>query len=81
MATEPTPEQSACEILYIFIKHFNLGPGGTLRINSFNAVWPSRGLRFEDLQLGIEFAKAQGWIIAHSNGTLFELTQSGFARS
>lgn len=77
MATEPTPEQSAHEILSIFINHFRVALGGALPSNSLVLVWSSRKLQFENLELGIEFAKAQGWIKPNSDGTSYALTQAG----
>lgn len=77
MATAPTPEQSAREILSI-MNNFGVALGEALPSNSLILVWSSRELQFEDLQPGIEFAKAQGWIKANSDGTSFELTQAGF---
>ncbi|WP_439834587.1 hypothetical protein [Aeromonas caviae] len=81
MATEPTPEQSAREILSIFIKRFNLGPGGTLQINSFSAVWPTPGFEHSDFNTGLAHAIKQGWIEANSGSTSFTLTQAGFNAS
>ncbi|MGU5814552.1 hypothetical protein ACV1EC_06575 [Aeromonas hydrophila] len=78
MATASIPEQSARKILSIFIDHFRVAVGGALPSNSLILVWSSRKFQFEDLEPGIEFAKAQGWIKANSDGTSFTLTQAGF---
>ncbi|MCH7376115.1 hypothetical protein MM182_12110 [Aeromonas sp. MR19] len=78
MATEPTPEQSAREIVSIFIDHFDLGPGSTLRINNFNILWPARRFQHNDFNTGMVYAMAQRWIVANGDRTSFELTQAGF---
>ncbi|SER61312.1 hypothetical protein SAMN04487958_1024 [Vreelandella subterranea] len=81
MATLPTPEETAREILEIFVGHFNSRPGHVLRINNFTAVWHSRGLASEDFKPGMEYAVAQGWVDVQSDGDAFKLTDAGFAEA
>jgi hypothetical protein len=79
MATLPTPEEVAGEILSIFVGHFNCRPGEVLRTNNFLAVWHGRGLKAEDFKPGMELAAQRGWIEVLSGGTSFRLTKDGFA--
>ena len=81
MATLPTPDQTAREILSIFVEHFKSRPGAVLRINNFLAVWQSRGFQFEDLKLGIEFAAENEWVEVIDGGISFRLTDAGFAKA
>ena len=81
MATLPTPEQTAREILSIFAGHFKSRPGHALRINNFLAVWHSRGLQAEDFKPGMEFAEENEWIEVIDGGTSFRLTDAGFAEA
>lgn len=78
MATLPTPEEVAAEILAIFVHHFNCRPGQVLRINHFLAVWHRSGLKEEDFKPGVELAAQRGWIEVVSRGTSFRLTKDGF---
>lgn len=81
MATLPTPEQTAREILSIFVEHFKSRPGHVLRINNFLAVWHRRGLKSEDFPLGIEFAAEKEWVDVIDGGISFRLTDAGFAEA
>ncbi|MCH8263206.1 MAG: hypothetical protein IIA77_09245 [Proteobacteria bacterium] len=79
MATLPTHEEIAGEVLSIFVGHFNCRPEHVLRVNNFLAVWHSRGLEAEDFKPGMEFAAQRGWIKILPGGTSFRLTKEGFA--
>lgn len=81
MATLPTPEQTAREILSIFVGHFNARPGHVLRINNFLAVWHGRGLQSEDFKPGMEFAAQSEWVQVIDGGISFQLTDAGFAEA
>lgn len=81
MATHPTPEQTAREILSIFVGHFNSRPGHVLRVNNFLAVWHSRDLQSEDFKPGMEFAAEKQWVEVIDGGTSFRLTDAGFAEA
>lgn len=81
MATLPTPEETAREILSIFVGHFNSRPGHVLRINNFLAVWHSRRLQSEDFKPGMEFAVEKEWVEVLDNGISFRLTGAGFAEA
>ena len=81
MATLPSPEESAREILNIFVKHFNGRPGHVLRINNFTAVWLPRGLANEDFKPGMEYAASKQWVEVLDNGDSFRLTEAGFAEA
>jgi hypothetical protein len=78
MATLPTPEETAREILAIFVTHFKARPEGVLRINSFLAVWHPRGLASADFKLGMEFAAEMGWVEVQAGGESFKLTSVGY---
>lgn len=79
MATLPTPEETAREILAIFVGHFNSRPDSVLRVNNFFAVWHGRGLASEDFVPGMEYAAAQGWVEVQPSGDSFKLTSTGFS--
>ena len=81
MATIPTPEQSAREILSIFVTHANMRPGNSLQLNHFFGIWIERGLHDEDLKHGMDYAQEKGWVEIHDNGYSFRLTESGFAQA
>lgn len=81
MATLPTPEETAVEILDIFVNQNKCRPGDVLRTNNFNAVWHTRGLAAEDFKPGMEYAAAQGWVEIQQNSDAFKLTESGFAKA
>lgn len=79
MATLPAPEETAREILAIFVGHFKGRPDYVLRVNNFLAVWRTRGLASEDFKPGMECAAMLGWIEVQSGGDSFKLTSAGFA--
>lgn len=79
MATIPTSEEIAGEILSIFVGHFRCRPEHVLRINNFLAVWHSRGFESEDFKLGMELAAQRGWVEILPGETSFRLTKDGFA--
>ncbi|WP_414912591.1 hypothetical protein [Pseudomonas sp. IT-P44] len=81
MATMPTPEETAREILTIFVHHFNHRPDHVLRVNNFTAVWHSRGLEAADFKPGMIFAAQQGWVEVLPNGESFKLTAKGFSEA
>jgi hypothetical protein len=81
MATLPTPEQTAREILSIFVEHFKSRPGDVLRSNNFLAVWHSRGLQSEDFKPGMDFAAEKEWVEVIDVGITFQLTDAGFAEA
>jgi hypothetical protein len=81
MATSPTPEQTARAILSIFVDHFKLSSGQSLLINNFHSVWPSCGLRFEDLESGMAFAVEKGSVALASNSASIQLTDAGFSEA
>ena len=60
VATLPTPEQVALEILAIFVEHFRSRPGDVLRNNNFMAVWVQRRMSADDFKPGMEFAVERG---------------------
>jgi hypothetical protein len=81
MATLPSPERTAREILSIFVGHFKSRPGHVLRFNNFLAVWHSRELKSEDFNLGMEFAAEKEWVEVIDGGISFRLTDAGFAEA
>ncbi|MFH1045122.1 MAG: hypothetical protein V1796_08820 [Pseudomonadota bacterium] len=78
MATLPTPEKYAREILAIFVWHFGLLAGEVLRRNSFRALWPQRGYRAKDFNAGLQFAIESGWLELLPGDNSYRLTRSGF---
>jgi hypothetical protein len=81
MATLPSPEKTAREILNIFTFHFNCRPDQILRINNFLAIWHERQLDSTDFKPGMEFAAKNGWVEVQPNGDSFKLTSTGFAEA
>lgn len=81
MATLPTPEETAREILAIFVHHFNCRAEQSLRINNFNAVWHKRGLSHADFKPGMDYAVTKGWVEVLPAGDTFKLTSAGFAEA
>jgi hypothetical protein len=81
VATLPTPEETAREILAIFVGHFKCRPEHVLRINNFLAVWHGRGLAAEDFEPGMQYAATQGWVEVQPGGASFKLTSAGFAEA
>jgi len=79
MATIPSPEEFARKILAIFIE-FNLRAGECLPQRTLVGIWSNKGLRFDDLNAGIEYAVAQGWIERGENHVYF-LTEKGFSEA
>lgn len=80
MASLPTPEHTAREILAIFV-HFNNRPGDILLFQNFMNVWVIRKLRTEDFPPGMEFAAGHGWVEVLPGGAKFKLTQAGFVQA
>ena len=81
MAALPTPEQSAREMLEIFVGHFKCRVDDVLRVNNFIILWHDRGLATQDLQAGMDFAAAQGWIEILPSGISYKLTSMGYAEA
>lgn len=81
MAILPTPEDTAREILAIFVEHFKSRPDNVLRANNFLAVWHNRGLAAEDFALGMDYAAEKGWVVIQPGGDSFKLTATGFAEA
>ena len=78
MAKVPSPEETAREILDIFVSRFKLRAGKALRIRDFNAVWHTLELHADDFKPGMEHAAVQGWVEVLPGGELFKLTDAGF---
>lgn len=79
MATIPTPQETAINILDIFVNHFNCRPTHVLRINNFISIWPKKKLHWEDFSSGMEYAAKIGFVEILPGGTSFKLTDIGFA--
>ncbi len=78
MATKPTPEKCAREILAIFVSHFGLLAGEVLRRNNFLTLWPQRGYSAEDFEAGLQFAIKSGWLEVLPGDNSYRLTKRGF---
>ena len=82
MARMPTPEESARNVLRIFVGHFSARPGWVLRSINFEAANEKRRyLHYDDMGPGMEYAVKQGWIEALPDGDSFRLTEAGFAEA
>lgn len=77
--TQPTPEQCAGAILAIFVWHFGLLAGDTLRPDSFLTLWQQRGYRPKDFDVGVQFAIERRWLELLPDGKSYRLTKTGFA--
>jgi hypothetical protein len=80
MVTIPTPEESALEILAIFVHHFKCRPEDVLQRHNFELIWLRRKLVAKDFAPGIKFAAQQGWIEILRKGASFMLMEAGFAK-
>jgi len=78
VATRPTIEQCAREILAIFVSHYGSRPGEVLRRTSFLKLWPQRGYRPKDFGAGITFAVESGWLELLPDGGSYRLTKYGY---
>ena len=78
MATLPTPEQCAREILAVLVWHFGWLAGDVLRRNSFLTLWQQRGYSSSDFEAGVQFAVERGWLEVLPDGKSYRLTKSGF---
>lgn len=76
MAKEQTSEESAREILEIFVQHFKLGAGKGLLWNNLQAVWIDRRNNMENLRPGLDFAVERKWL--EENNNFFTLTKLGY---
>jgi len=76
MATVPTDEECAREILKVF-KQSNIRPGESLLLGRLRAVLLKRG-RADDMVRGIQYVIDKGWLV-RLPGNWFKLTDAGFA--
>lgn len=81
MASLPSPEQTAREILEIFVGHFKRRPDDVLQVKNFISVWHARGLEAADFKPGMVFAAEQGWVEVTRQGEAFKLTSLGFSEA
>lgn len=81
MGTIHSPEESAAEILNIYVHLFKSRPGDVLRINNFMSVWFPRGFVVMDFLAGLEYAMTKGWIEERPVIDAFKLTDAGFERA
>jgi hypothetical protein len=71
-----TPEQSARFVMDIFVHHFKLLTGEALLTTKLSSVWYDKRKSQADLVKGVEYAKAQEWIIPLDEA--FRLTEAGY---
>jgi hypothetical protein len=76
MATLPTAEDAAKNILALFLRH-NSRPGDLLPREDLSCAFETMPWRDADLPPGISFAVGEGWIEQIANGD-FRLTDAGF---
>jgi hypothetical protein len=69
-------EVSARLLMDIFVNHFKLLTGEALLASKLSSVWYDKQKSQEDLINGLEYAKAQEWIVALDEA--FRLTEAGF---
>lgn len=69
-------EVSARLLMDIFLNHFKLLTGEALLASKLGSVWYDKQKSQEDLVNGLEYAKAQEWIVALDEA--FRLTEAGF---
>ncbi|WP_395400750.1 hypothetical protein ACHMW6_24630 [Pseudoduganella sp. UC29_106] len=81
MAIIHAPEESAAEILNIYVHMFESRPGDVLRISNFMKVWFPRGFVVMEFLAGLEYAITQGWIEERPAIDAFKLTDTGFERA
>ena len=78
MATIPTSEEVAKQIISIFVHEFNQRPGEVLTYNNFFKKIDERTWTHSDFKKGLDYAAKQGWIEILESGDSFRLTELGF---
>lgn len=82
MATQPTAEQSAREILAIFLSNSGCRSGEALPFGNVNVNWCARGLNAEDFDSGLEYAVIHKWIeLIEKPHLALKITEEGFRQS
>jgi hypothetical protein len=81
MAKIPSPEETAREILRVFVSDFNLRPGGGLMAQNLRSEWIKHGQHNEDLSPGMEYAIRKGWMEVSPEGDSYKLTEAGYERT
>jgi hypothetical protein len=76
MATAPTPEESARNILAIF-KHHNVQTDEVLLAGALNIQFINAGGSPADYEAGMGFAIQNGWL--EQDGMMVRLNAAGFA--
>jgi hypothetical protein len=76
MATRQTQAENAHKVLELFA-HLEAVSGTVVGANKLVAIGERQRWKMSDLQQGLEFASAQGWIKKNDRG--LELTDQGFA--
>ena len=77
MATLPTLEEKACQVLQIF-KYFGTQPGEALGQNNIDAMAVKKNWRTADMREGLQYGLDNGWFENGQNGGIL-LTESGYA--
>ncbi len=80
MAKLPTMEESAKNLLQIFIKR-NRRPGECLLINVLQTDWNNAELEDKAFKEGLDYAIDQGWIEEKEINKLYCITDEGFSKS
>ena len=82
MATIPTAEQSAREILAIFLSNTGCRPNEVLNFSNIQVNWNLRGLSADDLKNGLDCAVKKNWIelLTEPNSAL-KITDDGFNKA
>lgn len=81
MASLPSHEATAREILTIFVERFGCRADHVLQHKNFLAVWRTRGLHEADFKPGMEHAAEKGWVEIIRGGDSFKLTALGFSEA
>lgn len=71
-------EESAREVIRLFVEHYKCKPGTILFLYIIREVWRRNGFGFSDLLPGIEYAENRGWIRFFNEGRqTLTITEAG----
>lgn len=75
--TIQSPDENARLLMSIFVHHFKLLTGEALLASKLSSVWYEKQKSQEDMVNGLEYAKAQEWIVPLDEA--FRLTEAGYS--
>lgn len=73
--TLQSPEKNALTLLLLLVQDFKLEAGEVIQNPQLSGAWYDKQKSQEDLVTGLEYAKAQQWLVSEADG--FALTRTG----